>query len=193
MRIHHGNKRLLVVQLGPCGKESNATTPPTEYFATILAIISSAFALLVLFGSYLVALGGVRASKRLHSEVISHVLFAPLHWFETGSTGRILSRFSGDLCRVDIYLSQAVDNSLQMSINFLVLIVTVCIIISPYLAIVAVFSISCSLVLLVAIDRTLREARRIANAALSPVMTNGRNMLRCVKLLERSVQTNGTR
>jgi ABC-type multidrug transport system fused ATPase/permease subunit len=70
----------------------DAATPPATYYASILAVLSICFTLLVLAGSALIAIGGVGASKRVHSEVMERVISAPLSWFESGTSGRIVSR-----------------------------------------------------------------------------------------------------
>lgn len=57
---------------------------------------------IVTFGrSYMLAKFGVRASSVLHKNLLASVLQAPMSFFDTTPTGRILSRFSKDLYSID--------------------------------------------------------------------------------------------
>ncbi|PRW21108.1 multidrug resistance-associated 1 isoform X3 [Chlorella sorokiniana] len=56
--------------------------------------------------SYLFYMAALRASTRLHAEVAERVLRAPLSFFHTSPTGRILNRFSKDQGSVDEQLPQ---------------------------------------------------------------------------------------
>jgi hypothetical protein len=64
------------------------------------------------------------------------------------------------------------DNAFQLVVNTLATIITVCIVVSGYLAIVSVIAIAFSVFLLVVVDRTLRETKRLSNGALNPVLSN---------------------
>ena len=55
------------------------------------------------------AIFGVRASKTLHDELLQNVFRAPLFFFDTTPTGRIISRFSKDLFSIDSELSETFD------------------------------------------------------------------------------------
>jgi len=147
-------------------------TPSSSYYATIFAVLSSCFAILILCGSYLISLGGVRASRKLHNEIIRKVLWAPMSWFESNPTGRVMSRFAGDIARVDLYLSLTIDNAVQLIVQLLATIVVVCVVVSVYLIPVSVVALIVFILLLRAIDRTLRETKRLSNAAMSPVLSN---------------------
>jgi len=54
-----------------------------------------------------------RASKSLHDDCVARLIRAPLSWFDTTPSGRILSRFSGDLSVVDRFLAFILDDCFQ--------------------------------------------------------------------------------
>lgn len=63
------------------------------------------FIIFMMLGSVLYTVGGFRASKAIHYDCISRMLYAPYSWFQDTPTGRITSRFTTDLGFVDIQLS----------------------------------------------------------------------------------------
>jgi ABC-type multidrug transport system fused ATPase/permease subunit len=113
----------------------------------------------------------VRAGKRVHRECVDHLLHAPISWFESTPSGRIISRFSGDLGMVDRMLAFIFDDCFQFFFLLLALFFVVCYIIQPLIPVVLVGVIVFALQLL-AVDRTNREVKRYANQSLAPVLTN---------------------
>ncbi|EEC16006.1 ABC transporter, putative, partial [Ixodes scapularis] len=55
-------------------------------------------------GGLLLAFGSRKFSVHLHNEMLSHVLFSPVSFFDTNPRGRILNRFAVDLEAVDARL-----------------------------------------------------------------------------------------
>ncbi|XP_066291273.1 multidrug resistance-associated protein 1-like isoform X9 [Branchiostoma lanceolatum] len=55
------------------------------------------------------ALGGVRASRYLHSLLLSSVLSLPMEFFETNTIGRILNRFASDIYTVDRVIAERLN------------------------------------------------------------------------------------
>lgn len=97
------------------------------YYALIQ--MSSLVALLIsLFFSLMVRL---KASVKLHNNLLQHLLHAPMVFFDTTPLGRIINRFSQDIYAVD----QAVPNSVSAVVRvggmLIVMAISVCIA-SPY-------------------------------------------------------------
>ncbi|KAI8916012.1 P-loop containing nucleoside triphosphate hydrolase protein [Gorgonomyces haynaldii] len=58
--------------------------------------------LLIMFGrDWFIRIGGLRASRNLHDQLLERILLAPLRFFETTPAGRILNRFSRDIETID--------------------------------------------------------------------------------------------
>uniref|UniRef100_A0A7S3LJ39 ATP-dependent transporter ycf16 n=1 Tax=Aplanochytrium stocchinoi TaxID=215587 RepID=A0A7S3LJ39_9STRA len=113
----------------------------------------------------------VRASRSLHDECINYLLHAPITWFEANPSGRILSRFSGDLSNVDRQLAFIFDDCFQFFFMLLAL-SGVVIVIIPYLLPALLFGAILFGFEVVALDRSNREVKRYTNQALAPVLTN---------------------
>lgn len=112
----------------------------------------------------------VRASGSMHRDTIKRVLYAPMGWYDATPSGRVLSRFTSDLNNVDVKLSMDMDNVLQMI--FMVGTLVGYIAAASWvlcLAAIGIFFLFC--VSTVVADRAVREVRRIANNAVSPVMS----------------------
>ena len=111
-----------------------------------------------------------RASRELHRKCVGRILHAPVKWFEENPSGRILSRFSGDLSIVDRMFAFLVDDAW----HFVWLIVGLCAVIAvivPEMVAVLVAGLFLAALCVVAVDRTNREAKRETNMALSPILT----------------------
>ena len=73
----------------------------TLFYLCIYGIISLA-TISVIFGRIiLVATGSIRASTYLHSTLLRRILGAPVRFFETTPSGRIMNRFSKDMKDID--------------------------------------------------------------------------------------------
>ena len=67
---------------------------------------SMAFSFFVmLFGGYLMALLRVRVATRLHDDMLTSILRAPIAFFDVTPAGRIMNRFSKDQNQVDMMLT----------------------------------------------------------------------------------------
>ncbi len=63
-----------------------------------------------------VSLGGIRASRNLHSEILATIIRCPMRFFDTTPIGRVLNRFSRDI--------DVVDATLPLNILLFLLVVT---------------------------------------------------------------------
>lgn len=76
----------------------------------IYLIIYASSALVLVFVSFLRGLNllffGLRAARKLHNDLLDGVLRAPMSFFDTTPTGRVVSRFSKDINSLDLQLPQ---------------------------------------------------------------------------------------
>ncbi len=50
---------------------------------------------------YVLIMGGLRASKRLHANLLERVMRLPMSFFDSQPSGRLLNRFTKDTAAVD--------------------------------------------------------------------------------------------
>lgn len=128
------------------------------------------FMLGMVVSSLLFSIGGVRAGRTLHHACVTHLMHAPLAWFEQTPSGRITSRFSSDLASIDLYLPYYFDNVCQFAATLLALVGLVALLVPPIVAVIVV-GLGLYGLLIVAVDRTNRESKWLVNVAMAPVLT----------------------
>jgi ABC-type multidrug transport system fused ATPase/permease subunit len=82
---------------------------PRSFYLGFYALFSVTLGIFTFFRSYFLANFGVRASNQMHEKLLKSIMSAPMSFFDTTPTGRILSRFSKDLYAIDIELSDYLD------------------------------------------------------------------------------------
>lgn len=140
-------------------------------YRLIYAALSFAFLLLAVLSSLLLVRMGHAAGQTLHREVFEKVIGAPLSWHEENPSGRITSRFSAELLRVDIFINSFIDTNVGMIFQVIALLVVIMVAVPPMVPVIAVSSVL-YFFQVKAVDRGLRDVKRATNSALSPVMSN---------------------
>jgi ABC-type multidrug transport system fused ATPase/permease subunit len=135
------------------------------YYATVYSIGCTSYLLFLLGTSFLFTRAAVRSGNTLHMETATTLMHAPTSWFESTPSGRIMSRFSADLSVVDEHLSRFSDNLFQFTSALLALVVVVCMLVPPMIAVVAGYMCIYSLQV-ISVDRVNRSVKRSANNAM---------------------------
>ena len=136
----------------------------------------------VLILSFYNALCTTRAARFIHKLTITHIMHAPMRWFDKTPSGRILSRFSGDLSLVDHHFAFIVDDMCHFSFIILAFLVVIGIIV-PQIVPVLFFAAIFYAFEVISVDRANREVKRASNNALGPILTlvqetvNGRALI----------------
>ncbi|XP_046361910.2 multidrug resistance-associated protein 1-like [Haliotis rufescens] len=82
-----------------------------EYYMGIYGVLGLVQTSFIMVFSFLWNLRTVKASRILHSNMLGNVLKAPMSFFDTTPTGRIVNRFSQDMDTIDIRMPTAVEYS----------------------------------------------------------------------------------
>ncbi|XP_074089273.1 ATP-binding cassette sub-family C member 2 [Macrotis lagotis] len=84
-------------------KYSNQTYPTSERDLRIgiYAVLGFAQGLFVLLATLMSAFGATHASRTLHMQLLDNIFRAPMSFFDTTPTGRIVNRFANDISTVD--------------------------------------------------------------------------------------------
>eukprot|EP00043_Microstomoeca_roanoka_P004214 m.48205 g.48205 ORF g.48205 m.48205 type:complete len:1423 (-) comp12387_c0_seq3:88-4356(-) len=135
---------------------------------TLLVAVTVAFA--ILRGNVTIR-AIVRASRRLHENMLSAILAAPIRFFDTQPSGRILNRFSKDLGYMDDLLPVTILDFNQLAIGMLGAVILACTV-NPWV----LLCIPPLLLLLLWLRRvylaSAREVKRIEAIERSPVYSH---------------------
>lgn len=118
--------------------------------------------------SYLLASFGVRASNKLHQDLLISIFKAPMSFFDTTPTGRILSRFSKDLHTIDQELSDYFDFVMFMTLSVTTTLGTI-IFATPWFGLVLIPVMYVYYRVLNYFREVSRETKRLESISRSPV------------------------
>eukprot|EP00948_MAST-09A_sp_MAST-9A-sp1_P003381 g3381.t1 len=157
------------------------------------ALVYIAFSLSHAVGVFMLAafnaFSTTRAARAIHRNTLKRILHAPLSWFQSVPSGRILARFSGDLSICDKFLAFITDDAFHFFVLNLALLVVIGYIV-PFIIPVLAISVFVYFGQVISVDRTNREVKRMTVKALSPVLTlvqesvNGRETIKAMQLEE---------
>lgn len=116
---------------------TNPTSHPVSYYLIGYAIWTILCILFALVNSLLVAISGLRASRKIHDQVLTHIVKVPMTFFDTTPTGRILNRFSNDTDSIDSKLPDTLQGLIQQ-IFIILASVGLQIIVTPFFIIPAI-------------------------------------------------------
>ncbi|KAG8779614.1 hypothetical protein FRC12_024032 [Ceratobasidium sp. 428] len=82
---------------------------------------------ILLFGLAFVVhiVGSVRASRSVHDQLLAAMLGAPLRWFDSTPVGRLIARFTQDMCSVDEALPSTLQDLIDMTIQLGLRLITI--------------------------------------------------------------------
>lgn len=106
--------------------EENAASFSASLFISVYAGIAAASVVLVAVRSFLVAFIGLQTADRFFKQILNSILHAPMSFFDTTPSGRILSRASSDQTNVDLFLPFFVWLSISMYITVISVLIVTC-------------------------------------------------------------------
>lgn len=124
----------------------------------------------------------IQGSKKMHNDMATSVLRAPMSFFETTPIGRILNRFSNDIYKIDEILGKVFGMFFNNSMKVLFIIFVICfstwefIFVAGPLAVLYIYYQQYYL-------KTSRELRRLDSVSRSPIFANFQESLNGVSLI----------
>ncbi|XP_061780634.1 cystic fibrosis transmembrane conductance regulator [Nerophis lumbriciformis] len=162
-------------------QHSNASSPPTHL--AVIVTPTSAYYIIYIYvatSESVLALGFFRGlplvhtlltvSKRLHEQMLSAVLRAPMALLNTMKTGRIMNRFTKDMATIDDMLPLVLFDLIQLTLIVLGAIFTVSII-RPYIFIAAIPLAAMFVILRKYFLRTGQQLKLLEAEARSPIFS----------------------
>ncbi|KAL4383983.1 hypothetical protein GQ457_15G021760 [Hibiscus cannabinus] len=95
-------------------------------FISVYAIIAAMSFVLIVMKSFVVTLVGLKTSQILFRQILQSILHAPMSFFDTTPSGRILSRVSTDQTNVDIFVPFIMGITITLYITLLSIFIITC-------------------------------------------------------------------
>ncbi|KAK7277730.1 hypothetical protein RJT34_22745 [Clitoria ternatea] len=95
-------------------------------FISIYAIIVAVSILLIVLRSYSVTILGLKTAQIFFSQILYSILHAPMSFFDTTPSGRILSRASTDQTNVDVFIPLFLNFGVAMYITVISIFIITC-------------------------------------------------------------------
>jgi ATP-binding cassette subfamily C (CFTR/MRP) protein 4 len=156
---------------------SDIATKSKTYWIWVYAIFVGTILLVSLVRAQVFFMSSLRASSSLHKAAINRLVRAPLSFFHTNPSGRVLNRFSKDLGVIDEQLPTVSFDSLQAGMMVVGALILLCVAVPVILPIFVPL-----LIIFVFIQRrylkTSRELKRFEAVTRSPVYQNFSNILK---------------
>ncbi|EDL94263.1 rCG57643, isoform CRA_a [Rattus norvegicus] len=111
------------------------------------------------------------ASKALHGQLLTNILRAPMRFFDTTPTGRIVNRFSGDISTVDDLLPQTLRSWMMCFFGIAGTLVMICMA-TPVFAIIIIPLSILYISVQVFYVATSRQLRRLDSVTKSPIYSH---------------------
>ncbi|KAF9918677.1 Multidrug resistance-associated protein 1 [Lobosporangium transversale] len=164
-----------------------------------LGVYAAFVALYILFdlgaNVIILALGGVRATRVLHDNLLDNVMRLPMSFFDTTPVGRIVNRFSSDVDNVDELIPIAISDVYYFSTTVLGTLIVISISLPIFLALVPLL-IGLYLIFQILFIRSSRQLKRIHSISKSPLYQHfgetlaGISTIRAMRVHERFIQEN---
>ena len=122
----------------------------------------------VLVAVIIITIGTLRASIKLHDEMLTHILSSTMAFFDTTPLGRIINRFSKDMDEVDLMIPTNIKDVFDFGFSVIGTMFVICYA-NPYILIVLI-PIICLLLLIQSRYLTLsRQLKRMVSVTRSPI------------------------
>ncbi|KAG8523588.1 Canalicular multispecific organic anion transporter 1, partial [Galemys pyrenaicus] len=125
----------------------------------------------VLLANLWSAYGCVHASNILHKQLLNNILRAPMSFFDTTPTGRIVNRFAGDISTVDDTLPMSLRSWILCFLGIVSTIVMICLAAPTFIIVVIPLGIFYVLIQIYYVA-TSRQLRRLDSTTRSPIYSH---------------------
>lgn len=177
-------------------KQSTSTNYRPGFYILVYAFLSSGQVMVTLANSFWLIMSSLRAAKRLHDSMLYAILRAPMVFFHTNPTGRIINRFSKDVGDIDRNVAGFVNMFLSQVWQLLSTFILIGVV-----STISLWGIMPLLILFYAAylyyQSTSREVKRLDSITRSPVYAqfgealNGLSTIRAYKAYDRMATISG--
>ncbi|OVA14889.1 ABC transporter [Macleaya cordata] len=106
--------------------EDRASSFDPSLFIRVYGIIAVVSCVLILIRSLFVTFVGLKTAQIFFRQILNSILHAPMSFFDTTPSGRVLSRASSDQTNIDLFLPFLMSITVSMYITVLSIIIIIC-------------------------------------------------------------------
>ncbi|KAK4879950.1 hypothetical protein RN001_008096 [Aquatica leii] len=140
----------------------------SDSFIYIYSTIVVLIIVTTLIGAFSFYISCMRASIKLHKNMLINVIYAPMKFFNENSTGRILNRFSKDMGTIDEVLPSIALDCLDVGLSIIGSTIIICFI-TPWMALASVVIFVIFYLIRMVYLRTSCNVKRLEGITRSPV------------------------
>uniref|UniRef100_A0A8C5PJK7 Canalicular multispecific organic anion transporter 1 n=1 Tax=Leptobrachium leishanense TaxID=445787 RepID=A0A8C5PJK7_9ANUR len=137
----------------------------------IFGVLGVAQGIFVFLGAFLVAGGTVKASRLLHSQLLSNILHVPMQFFDTTPSGRIVNRFAKDILTVDETIPMSFRSWVACALGVISTLLMICLATPIFAAVIVPLAIFYYFVQRFYVS-TSRQLRRLDSVTRSPIYSH---------------------
>lgn len=141
------------------------------YRVTVYGLLGTLNCLAILLSSLGLARGAVRASKKMHSNLLDGVMHSPMIFFDTTPIGRIVNRFAKDIDVIDSTIPGSFRSVLTCVLQVVSTILLICYSFPVFLIIIVCLSVVYFIIQKIFIVTT-RQLKRLESITRSPIYSN---------------------
>ncbi|UZJ53839.1 hypothetical protein CBS101457_003159 [Exobasidium rhododendri] len=165
------SRDIVLKQWGTHNSQTGGSPADTRFYLTLYGILGVAASVAICIAPFILYTWlAIRSAKRFHDGMFKSVLRAPLQWFETIPTGRLLNLFSRDVNVIDETLPRVLNGFFRTMVVVVGVLVVVSVSVPPFLlAIVPLWFIYRAVLRYYL--ATSRELKRLDAVSKSPIFT----------------------
>ncbi|KAL7521737.1 hypothetical protein ACHAWX_006416 [Stephanocyclus meneghinianus] len=149
----------------------------TTWYLGIYAAFGIGGVICLTFRAVIMAVHRLRASRKLHTELISSILRAPVSFFDVTPIGRVLNRFAADMDKIDLELTNSLGQAVSTIFSFLGAVGAIVAATKGTLLVAFIPIGYANYVIQKWFRKSFTELQRAANVANSPIFTDFSQML----------------
>lgn len=165
------SRDIVLKQWGQHNSATGGSTSETRFYLTLYGLVGLAASVTICVAPFVLYTWlSISSAKRFHDGMFRSILFAPLQWFETIPTGRLLNLFSRDVNVIDETLPRVLHSFIRTMIIVIGVLVVISVSVPPFLlAVVPLWFIYRAILRYYL--ATSRELKRLDAVSKSPIFT----------------------
>ena len=165
------SRDVVLKQWGTHNSQTGGSASETKFYLTIYGLVGISSSIAICIAPFVLYTWlSISSAKRFHDGMFRGILFAPLQWFETIPTGRLLNLFSRDVNVIDEVLPRVLHSFVRTIVVVFGVLVVISVSVPPFLlAVIPLWFIYRAI--LKYYLATSRELKRLDAVSKSPIFT----------------------